>query len=284
MQLSSSLLINESPLQVLPSLAVLVGLNEAIVLQQTHYWIKNDKVGKVIKGKKWVYNSIKEWQENFPFWSESTIKRAFAHLKELGVIVTEQFNKHDWDSVNYYSIDYEKLESLIKSIQKEEVLDEQLVQNEPSDSSNLNQLSNTETTPEINKEHSQISDEEWLAKKKLKLEGVARALEANEKKRLGMEDLLDWHELPERCWLYAEAFIVATNRKGRFKNNTERGYWIEEIDHWIFNGITPDVIKTSVKYMREEGLIISSPKSVTNIAISKKSEPNIQYRGATEIW
>jgi len=40
MQLSSSLLINESPLQVLPSLAVLVGLNEAIVLQQTHYWIK----------------------------------------------------------------------------------------------------------------------------------------------------------------------------------------------------------------------------------------------------
>ena len=34
-----SLLISEPPLQVLPSLAVKIGLNEAIVLQQIHYWL-----------------------------------------------------------------------------------------------------------------------------------------------------------------------------------------------------------------------------------------------------
>ena len=33
----SNLLTQEPPLQVLPSLAVAIGLNEAIVLQQVHY-------------------------------------------------------------------------------------------------------------------------------------------------------------------------------------------------------------------------------------------------------
>ena len=34
---SSKLLMGESPLQVLPGLAVLIGLDEAIFLQQLHY-------------------------------------------------------------------------------------------------------------------------------------------------------------------------------------------------------------------------------------------------------
>ena len=36
---SSKLLIDEPPLQVLPSLALKIGLNEAIILQQVHYWL-----------------------------------------------------------------------------------------------------------------------------------------------------------------------------------------------------------------------------------------------------
>ena len=36
---TSPLLINEHPLMVLPSLATAVGLNQAIVLQQVHYWL-----------------------------------------------------------------------------------------------------------------------------------------------------------------------------------------------------------------------------------------------------
>ena len=37
----SKLLINEQPLQVLPSLAEAIGLNQAIALQQVHYWLEN---------------------------------------------------------------------------------------------------------------------------------------------------------------------------------------------------------------------------------------------------
>jgi len=60
----SKLLINEHPLIVLPSLAEEVGINEAIVLQQLHYWLDNPKVGKLWRGKSWVRNSVREWQED----------------------------------------------------------------------------------------------------------------------------------------------------------------------------------------------------------------------------
>ena len=41
--MSSRLLIDEYPLVVQPSLAALVGINEAIILQQIHYWLQPDR-------------------------------------------------------------------------------------------------------------------------------------------------------------------------------------------------------------------------------------------------
>ena len=55
-----------------PDLAKMIGLNEAIVLNQIYYWISvNKKQNRNFHdGKYWCYNSIREWQEeNFPFWS-----------------------------------------------------------------------------------------------------------------------------------------------------------------------------------------------------------------------
>ena len=55
---TSSLLMNESPLCVQPSLAVAIGLNEAIFLQQCHYWL-NPKFNKnFIEGKHWVHKTL----------------------------------------------------------------------------------------------------------------------------------------------------------------------------------------------------------------------------------
>ena len=77
----SKLLIPDRPLQVLPSLAVLIGLNEAIVLQQIHYWLSNELNNKIIDGKKWVYNTYEEWGRQFPFWSCRTIQRTMLSLE-----------------------------------------------------------------------------------------------------------------------------------------------------------------------------------------------------------
>lgn len=106
----SKLLINEPPLQVLPTLAAAIGLNDAIVLQQIHYWTGNPKLGKVHNGRRWIYNSVREWQEsNFPFWSEATIKRILSNLKDAGLILAENLNERPYDRTLWYTIDYEQL-------------------------------------------------------------------------------------------------------------------------------------------------------------------------------
>lgn len=102
-----SLLISEPPLQVLPSLAVKIGLNEAIILQQIHYWLLRSN--NVRDGYKWVYNSYSEWNKQFPFFSRNTMIRAFNSLEKQGLLITANYNKAGFDKTKWYRIDYEKL-------------------------------------------------------------------------------------------------------------------------------------------------------------------------------
>ena len=110
----SKLLINESPLTFQPSLAVAIGLNEAIVLQQIHYWLNNkNNKGYEQDGYKWVFNTYAEWKEsNFPFWSENTIQRTFASLEEMRLVVSIQPMKGKYDRTKYYRIEYTNLNGI----------------------------------------------------------------------------------------------------------------------------------------------------------------------------
>lgn len=108
----SSLLINENPLQVLPSLAIILGLEEAIAIQQLHYWLNNTKnEGRIDEdGNKWVYNTYSQWQEdNFPFWSEDKIQRIFLSLEKQGVVIARQLDAKKRDMKKFYRIDYDAL-------------------------------------------------------------------------------------------------------------------------------------------------------------------------------
>ncbi|NPC91194.1 hypothetical protein HOO54_02725 [Bacillus sp. WMMC1349] len=144
----NGLLLDEYPLIVIPSLAKEIGLNEAIVIQQVHYWLKSS--GKEIEGRKWIYNTYDEWLEQFPFWSKSTLRRIVSSLEESGLLITGNFNKMKADKTKWYSIDYDRLFKMSRGS----------VQNEQSDCSNWthesvqNEQSNTrdytETTSETN--------------------------------------------------------------------------------------------------------------------------------------
>jgi len=107
-----NILIDEYPLLVLPALAAAIGLNEAIALQQLHYWLESPKGGVLIDGERWVYNTYPDWKkDNFPFWSEHTIQRVFQNLEDMGLVVSMQ--KAEYDRKKYYRIDYAKLDASI---------------------------------------------------------------------------------------------------------------------------------------------------------------------------
>ncbi len=119
----SKLLISEYPLLILPTLAIILGLNEAIILQQIHYWLENVAKNQAQYQEKdrqnyqdghwWTYQSIPDWQRTaFPFWSQSTIKRTILHLEALGVLITRQLARDKRDRTNWYSINYECLNQL----------------------------------------------------------------------------------------------------------------------------------------------------------------------------
>lgn len=101
----SRLLINEPPLQVLPSLAREIGLNEAIMLQQMHYWLI--KSSHEFEGVKWFYKTLEDWQTEFPFWSTMTIRRTLTNLEKQKVIRIGNFNKKKFDKTKWYTIEYQ---------------------------------------------------------------------------------------------------------------------------------------------------------------------------------
>jgi hypothetical protein len=117
---NSKLLIDEYPLQVLPTLACKIGLNSAIVLQQVHYWMGISKKAKSEKnfkgGRWWVYNTYEEWQENFPWWSLPTIKRTILRLETAKLLISREMEAQDWNHTKWYTIDYEALNGLIDCI------------------------------------------------------------------------------------------------------------------------------------------------------------------------
>jgi DnaD/phage-associated family protein len=182
--MAARLLLDEEPLVISPSLAAIVGLNESIVLQQLHYWLERST--HIYEGYKWVYNTYEEWQKQFPFWSESTIRRVITKMEKQELIISGNFNRSKIDKTKWYRINYEKLAQLeqlvdeanssgqdeqttvqsdTSTVQIEQSTDEinsPFVQNEQSICSNLtDDLLNltrpipentTEITTEINKE------------------------------------------------------------------------------------------------------------------------------------
>lgn len=117
----SKLLLDDKPLIILPSLANTVGLNEAIILQQLHYWLGISTNRK--EGETWVYNTYDDWHEQFPFWSVSTIRRTITKLEKQKLIIIGKFNKLAIDNTKWYRIDYNQLESMNRpSVQNEQTM------------------------------------------------------------------------------------------------------------------------------------------------------------------
>ena len=109
----SKLLIDENPLILLPSLAKAIGLHEAIIIQQIHYWIEHHgpdgkRYGQVEEGKRWIRNTVADWKKsNFCFFSNSQIYRTLKSLEKQDLVTSRKdLNKTGYDRTKWYTINY----------------------------------------------------------------------------------------------------------------------------------------------------------------------------------
>ena len=154
----NKLLIDDYPIQVLPKLAKEVGLNEAIFVQQLHYWT-NGKSGKLKDGKRWVYNTYKDWEENFPFWSNATIRRTIASCEKQNIIIVGNYNRAGFDKTKWYTVNYEEIEGMSKRIAQNEQTSCSKRANGTAQNEQPNTIDYTKTTSENNKDTMSSSDE-----------------------------------------------------------------------------------------------------------------------------
>lgn len=173
----SKLLINESPLQVQPSLAMAIGLNEAIFLQQLHYWMGASRHHH--NGKKWVYNTYSDWLLQLKYLSLPTLKRTIKSLKDRGLLSVERFDKLRSNQVNYYTINYDVLAIIESNIAQAIDSIDQLkmsqssssnctnasAQNEPIDKLKMSQSPLAQNEPILTREYQQTTHETTQEKK-----------------------------------------------------------------------------------------------------------------------
>lgn len=116
------LLYTKEPIVINPIAAEVLGVNEAIIVQQIHYWLNINEKAKINfhKGKYWTYNTYENWQKtNFRFLSVSTLKRIFKKLVTKGILITDNFNKAKYDRTLWVTINYEKLDELLSKYEEE---------------------------------------------------------------------------------------------------------------------------------------------------------------------
>lgn len=82
------------------------GINAAIILQNMYYWIEKNRANEkhFHDGYYWTYNSLKAFEELFPYMSNKQIRGALEKLEEEGVIVCGNYNNSTYDRTKWYAI------------------------------------------------------------------------------------------------------------------------------------------------------------------------------------
>lgn len=81
------------------------GILEAILIENISFWIaKNEANGENFHdGRTWTYNSVRAFQELFPYATIGQIRRALSHLVKEGILVTGNYNEIQYDRTLWYA-------------------------------------------------------------------------------------------------------------------------------------------------------------------------------------
>ncbi len=87
-------------------IAAKYGVNAAILLQNLYYWIEKNQANEkhFHDGRYWTYNSIKAFEEMFPYMSKKQIRSALEKMENEGIIISGNYNSSTYDRTKWYAI------------------------------------------------------------------------------------------------------------------------------------------------------------------------------------
>lgn len=100
----SRLLLDERCVVIQPTLVRALGrMSDAALLQQVHYWLPYAR--SEFGGHRWVYKTADDWADETGL-SPHQVRRSFARLEALGVVLTCKPRAKSWNHRKWYRIDY----------------------------------------------------------------------------------------------------------------------------------------------------------------------------------
>ena len=88
------------------------GLEEAIFLHSLIFWYRTNRGNgqNFYDGRWWTYNSVKAYEDIFPWWNAGQIRRIIGRCKEKGALLAGDYNQDRRDRTAWYSPSDELLE------------------------------------------------------------------------------------------------------------------------------------------------------------------------------
>ena len=206
------------------------GVEEAILLENLYFWCKKNKANKTNfhDGYYWTYNSVKAFEELFPYMKRNKIYNSLKKLEESGLIKTGDYNSNKYDHTTWYAVTeegYKLLESdYQKNVQSISENKKPISQNKKSNISN-EEISitdiNTDNKPDIS-----IGDKHQEKSKKLPL--VEREPD-NDIERVEKEYLLNYQKLYQSGIVNNEKPVINWLQSRRLTKQVIEKYGVETI-------------------------------------------------------
>ena len=127
--------------------ALAFGVNGAILLNNLYFWVKKNRENDVNfhDDRYWTYNTLEAFAEQFPFWSKDQIKRIMKDLRDKGVILVGNYNANKYDRTLWYSVDFDKVESMLMDVAKSPYQEDEIATPIPDINTNINSIKETTT-------------------------------------------------------------------------------------------------------------------------------------------
>lgn len=95
-----------------PRIALDIGTDEAIVLENIAFWINTNRANQIDRdnkpsfqdGRWWTYNSVRAFSIQFTWLNEQKIKRILQKLEEMDYVKTGCYNEIKYDKTKWYAL------------------------------------------------------------------------------------------------------------------------------------------------------------------------------------